>query len=68
MSNNSCQILWEKMEDVSDQANIYKDKHADLCRMNDLKENELFCMIHHLKFQVSKRDDRMKDNKRVQDH
>ena len=50
------------MEDVSDEANIYKDKHADLCRMNDLKENELFCMIHHRKFQVSKGDDGMKDN------
>ena len=56
------------MEDVSDEANIYRDKQVDLCTMNDLKENELVCMIHHLKFQVSKRDDGMKDNQRVQDH
>ena len=56
------------MEDVSDEANMYRDKHADLCTMNDLEENKLVCMIHHLKFQVSKRDDGMKDNQRVQDH
>ena len=56
------------MEDVSDEANIYRDKHVDLCTMNDLEENKLFCMIHHLKFQVSKRDDKTKDNQRVQDH
>ena len=56
------------MEDVSDEANIYRDKHADLCTMNDLEENDLLCMIHHLKFQVSKYDDGMKDNQRVQYH
>ena len=55
------------MEDVSDEANIYKDNHANLCTMNDIKGNELFCMMHHLKFQVSKCDDRMKHNQRVQD-
>ena len=50
------------MEDVSDKVNIYRDKHVDLCTINDLEENELFCMIHHLKFQVSKCHDGMKDN------
>ena len=55
------------MEDVSDEANIYRDKHAYLCTMNDLEEHELFCMIHNLKFQVSKRDDGMEDNQQVHD-
>ena len=56
------------MEDVSDETNIYRDKHVDLCTMNDLEEKKLFCMIHHLKFQVVKHDYGMKYNQRVQDH
>ena len=30
------------MEDVSDEANIYRGKHADLCTMNDLEEINYF--------------------------